>query len=931
MVGDILSRMTLNIADFTTQLNRAEAKLRSAMDKIESFAAGSSKKMAQQTERLVKDNKKAVDKVKKDHIKANKKIVTSHGRAARDVSRKWWSSFGRVALGFTIAYRAMNAFEVGIRKTIETIGDAIKESSDLAATQAKLAFWYQMHTKETLEYAEVFERAAVNIRALGEAGVYSVASLEEITTGLDELAQSVGAIPANMIPAMASMVDFTVMVAQTTGSTIRQVRQEFQALMEGRIKTTDVMARSLIKTGIMNRKELAQMRDMQNQAEILEKVMNAVHKRWSEARDIYREASIEAAKGFWEKALRMNIRLSVELASEMTKTGKVAGNLFAKVFVEHGERALKSMKEGIYDNVLMMLTLRAVLDKALTTFEKTLAGISWFVATLYRMSDELIIAVKALGGLLLVGVITKLIHGLGKAMLWLALGPIKILVGAVRLLNMSILRIPLGLYAAIVGVQAFFKTIGMSGEYLMDILREIPRVIKRMVPVITTALTALVSEVRKHLPEPIRATLEAIEWLIKKGKAAVDSLTPALKEGAKVVVDYWKPIFKEIDKAFEGLYAILKKDGLDFAKEFGKNFKDILLSHLQLVKDLLAPIWDKLSGDQKEHYKKMFDEAEKYLEGLGWLFKGDREETDKERKARERKERQLLSLRMQMEKDFYMSRLERIKVDAEAEYKIRIMRIRELTEAGRERDILEAIALKAKNEKLLALHGSFTDGLKRGILEYVDVIKTSFERASEYIQQILGDLESSLETTMGDAFYDAFTGQLKSIKDYYKAFALSFVRAWSNMITKMIMDLLRLQIMKSILGFVGGSSTAGMSPFSIPGLLGAAPMVGGVGHKGGIVGETPFPMRLVSADLFKNAVHLHKGLAPDEFPAILQKGELVIPKDEVGLVQERFMQVDIVNVWDDVMFDRYLATARGQDAIVNVIGARSQTLRRVMR
>ena len=31
------------------------------------------------------------------------------------------------------------------------------------------------------------------------------------------------------------------------------------------------------------------------------------------------------------------------------------------------------------------------------------------------------------------------------------------------------------------------------------------------------------------------------------------------------------------------------------------------------------------------------------------------------------------------------------------------------------------------------------------------------------------------------------------------------------------------------------------------------------------------------------------------------------------------------------MFDRYLATARGQDAIVNVIGARSQTLRRVMR
>ena len=921
MVGDILSRMTLNISDFTTQLNRAEAKLRSAMDKIESFAAGSSKKMAQQTERLVKDNKKAVDKVAKDHKKVNRRVVEGHGRAARDVSRKWWSSFGRVALGFTIAYRAMNAFEVGIRKTIETIGDAIKESSDLAATQAKLAFWYKMHTKEALTYAEVFEMAGVNIHALGEASVYAVASLEEITTGLDELAQSVGSIPPNMIPAMASMVDFTVMVAQTTGSTIRQVRQEFQALMEGRIKTTDVMARSLIKTGIMTREELRQMRQMQNQAEILEKVMKAIHERWSEARDIYREASIEAAKGFWEKALRMNIRLSVELASEMTKTGKTAGNLFAKVFVEHGERALKGMKDGVYDNVLMMLALRAVLDKALTAFEKTLAGISWFVATLYRMSDELIIAVKALGGLLLVGAITKLIHGLGKAMLWLALGPIKILLGAVRLLNMNILRIPLGLYAATVGVQAFFKTIGMSSEYLMDILREIPKAIKGMVPVITTALTALVSEVRKRLPLSVQITLEAIEWLIEKSKAAINSLKPALKEGAEVVVDYWKPIFKEIDKAFEGLYAVLKKDGLNFAKEFGKNFKDILLGHLQIVKDLLAPIWAKLSGDQKEYYAKMLDEAEKHLEGLGWLFKGDAEKTEKQLKAEARLRRQVLSLRIQMEKDFYIGRLARIQADADAEYKIRILRIRELTKAGKERDELEELAAKAHAEKVLAIHGSFIDGLKRGILEYVDTVKTGFETTRDFVKQIFTDLESTIQTTFGDALYDAFTGQLKSIKDYYNAFALSFVRAWSNMISQLIVELIKLKIMKSILSMAGKGGFWG----SIGSTL------AGVAHKGGIIGETPFPARLISTDLFNNAVRLHNGLAPDEFPAILQKGELVVPKDEVGLMQERAMQVDIVNVWDDIMFDRYLATSRGQDAIVNVIGARPQTFRRVLR
>ena len=51
-------------------------------------------------------------------------------------------------------------------------------------------------------------------------------------------------------------------------------------------------------------------------------------------------------------------------------------------------------------------------------------------------------------------------------------------------------------------------------------------------------------------------------------------------------------------------------------------------------------------------------------------------------------------------------------------------------------------------------------------------------------------------------------------------------------------------------------------------------------HAGGIVGVDSFPSRVVPSAAFANAPRLHSGLRSDEIPAILQKGEQVIPKDE---------------------------------------------------
>lgn len=68
------------------------------------------------------------------------------------------------------------------------------------------------------------------------------------------------------------------------------------------------------------------------------------------------------------------------------------------------------------------------------------------------------------------------------------------------------------------------------------------------------------------------------------------------------------------------------------------------------------------------------------------------------------------------------------------------------------------------------------------------------------------------------------------------------------------------------------------------GLLGGggeAGMLSGVFHAGGLVGS-PAPQRLVPVLAFADAPRLQAGLRPDEVPAILQRGELVLSPAQVA-------------------------------------------------
>lgn len=183
-----------------------------------------------------------------------------------------------------------------------------------------------------------------------------------------------------------------------------------------------------------------------------------------------------------------------------------------------------------------------------------------------------------------------------------------------------------------------------------------------------------------------------------------------------------------------------------------------------------------------------------------------------------------------------------------------------------------------------------------------------------YLDQIsLG--QASYDITMG--FYGATSnsfssmiydmkGGMSSFSDYWDVFTDSLWKVFADMTAKMVTQWLwaMATMSESSSGLFGGGGfslgsiiSGGISLISsifAPATL-PATLTGSVGipkmaqyvpgifhHEGGIVGQTPAPYRMFDPSLFLNAPRLHSGLRSDEFPAILQKGETVIPKGKAA-------------------------------------------------
>jgi len=143
--------------------------------------------------------------------------------------------------------------------------------------------------------------------------------------------------------------------------------------------------------------------------------------------------------------------------------------------------------------------------------------------------------------------------------------------------------------------------------------------------------------------------------------------------------------------------------------------------------------------------------------------------------------------------------------------------------------------------------------------------------------ELMQDLADMAER-MGDSFANAFEDMVFEAKKF------------GDVMTALLRDIAR-EIMRTfvtqplargIAGYIGGmfGGAPGQNIKTTP-AGDVNPRMANVAHSGGIVGAG-MAQRKVPEMVFSKAPRLHAGLQPDEFPAILQRGETVISKNDIA-------------------------------------------------
>lgn len=189
---------------------------------------------------------------------------------------------------------------------------------------------------------------------------------------------------------------------------------------------------------------------------------------------------------------------------------------------------------------------------------------------------------------------------------------------------------------------------------------------------------------------------------------------------------------------------------------------------------------------------------------------------------------------------------------------------------------------------------------------------TTFERASA--QAWRASLEASREfkdgaalaliefgegaTNAAELAKSGVTGAFEGMEDAVAQFAATGKLEIAGFVNAAIADFARLAIRTAITGPLANAFAAAFAPTPAPtGSAGSGPVLTPVLHGGGVPGQDPVPARAVSAALFRRAPHFRRGgVANDEFPAILHRGEGVFtPAQMRALGPAAAPQITVIN------------------------------------
>lgn len=182
--------------------------------------------------------------------------------------------------------------------------------------------------------------------------------------------------------------------------------------------------------------------------------------------------------------------------------------------------------------------------------------------------------------------------------------------------------------------------------------------------------------------------------------------------------------------------------------------------------------------------------------------------------------------------------------------------------------------------------GTFGQGLNIGMRDWLKEAGNMFKQGEKFAQ----NTASAMSSSFSELFFDVAKGEFEGFGDYLKSFADSVLKTFSDMLAEMVTK----WIIETAKMSLGGGTTGGGGGWlsSLGGMVSSF-----FAHEGGIVGQSAFPTRAVPAYAFAGAPRLHNGFMPDEYPAILQKGETVLPKGQGAIT----VNVPITGISDKQM------------------------------
>lgn len=192
-------------------------------------------------------------------------------------------------------------------------------------------------------------------------------------------------------------------------------------------------------------------------------------------------------------------------------------------------------------------------------------------------------------------------------------------------------------------------------------------------------------------------------------------------------------------------------------------------------------------------------------------------------------------------------------------------------------------------------------------LEFYRQLGVEIDKTRQQQNTLAQEAKDVAENAFAGLFEDLITGA-KSAKDAFEDFVKAFVRGIARMIAERLAQIAVEKIFNAIVGTFGGGVMAGGGASA------------GIFHKGGVVGQGGATRRVDPA-LFFNAPRYHTGgiagLRPNEVPAILERGEMVIPKGAVGRGGGGNVSVIVEN--NSGAQARTEESMQGQDKIIRVI------------